>query len=378
MSTRQSDHRTDRQSDHQADERCHWDGEQRVSRRHLRDCNTSGCEGCAPCQKVHCAMPRCSHHLRAGEERVCASCVGEVREGLQRIVQLCGFAPYVAATSSIDSAVAYLVGPVAESAQYAAYREAAIYNRALCRCLDCPDLWREPEGPECSSWQACEHYVCRRRNGRPTCPGLADWLDLADDERHPLWVLGSWDRLVAEELGHNRTLKVTVATAASYLEANLTDLARLEDFAFDELAREVADCVVHVEGVLLLRLREETGAPCPVCHAQGRKAKPLIREFDDDDRTGGSDYWVCPSAVCGQAWSVDEYDKYVEREAVLHQEKLTASQIALVYRVNEATVRQWAKRGHVARRGFDGQRRQLYDVADVKACRNRRDDPHNP
>jgi hypothetical protein len=318
-------------------------------------------------------MPGCSHHLREHERLVCDACVGKVRESLQRIVQLCGFAPYVAVTSGIHSAVAFLVGPVADHAAYSAYREAAIYGRALCRCVECPDLKPEPEGPECKDWQVCEHYVCRRRNGRPTCPDLVDWLEVADDERHPLQVLGTWDFLVAEHLGHHRTLKVTVDSAASYLDANLTDLARLDDFAFDELAREVADCVVHVEGVLLLRLREETGAPCPVCHAQGRKAKPLVREFDEDDRTGGSDLWVCPRVECGQTWTLDEYDRYVERESVLHQEKLTASQIALTYRVAEGTVRRWASEGRVRRRGYDGQRRQLYDIADVKACRDERE-----
>lgn len=363
----------------QEDERCHWNGEQRVIRRHLRDCRTPGCEGCQPCTKAHCTMPRCSHHLRDHERLVCDACVGVVRTNLARIVQLCGFAPAVAAASGINSGAAVLAGPVPEHSTFRARWDWAVDHRGLCRCptvkgaSTCPDLRPMPEDAElCEKADRCEHYVCRRLTYRPTCPGLVAWLDTADgDERHPLWVLGTWDMLVSEHLGHHRTLKVTVDRAASYLSSSLTELARLDDFAFDELADEVEDCVTYVEGVLLLRARPETGAPCPVCHAQGRKAKPLVREYDEDDRTGDSDLWVCPRAECGQTWKPDEYDKYVERESVTRADRLTASQIVKVYRVSQPTLRQWVKRGRVQKRGTDSRGRQLYDTAQVKAMRDR-------
>lgn len=320
-------------------------------------------------------MPRCSNHLREHEPLVCDHCVGLVRLDLARIVVLCGFAPYVAAASGYQgfgSAAAVLVGPVPEHATYRARRGWAL-SGALCRCPAegrvCPDHTFEPEGPECKDWQTCHHYACRRRNGIPTCPALVEWLELVDDERHPLWVLGTWDMLVSELLGHRRTLVVTVPTAAAYLESNLTDLARRTDFAFDELAREISETVTHIEGVLLLAIRQETGAPCPVCHAQGRKAKSLVRRFVEDDVTGESDRWVCPTEGCGQEWTPVEYDGYVASESLRYATRLPASHIAKLYRVPEATVRYWAAEGRVRRRGFDGQRRQLYDVADVKVCR---------
>ena len=364
------------------DERCHWSPEhnRRVTRRHLRDCIASGCEGCDPCRKDHCAMPRCSHHLREDERRVCASCIGEVRTSLVRIVQLCGFAPAVAATATtIDSAAAALAGPVAEHTTWAARHAWVVHHRGLCRCTNCPDLWPEPSGPSCEEGEKCDHYVCRRRSYRPTCPYLLAWLDTADDEHHPLWVLESWDRLVAEHLGHQRTLRVTVQSAADYLGANLTDLARMEDFAFDELGRELAECVVHAEGVLLLRARVQRGAPCPVC---GKADLEKVFEATDAevydqandaylDASGHwEDLWVCPNAQCHQTWTEQEYRAKVQGIYVQAADKLTAAQIASTYRVPEGTVRRWAKEGKVRRRGYDGQRRQLYDVGDVRACRD--------
>jgi hypothetical protein len=358
------------------DDRCHWskDTEQRVLRRHVRGCTLAGCEGCEPCPQAHCSMPRCNHHLREHEPHVCDRCVGKVRDDLTRLVQLCGFAPYVAATqlggAAFASAVTTLVGPVPEHSTHYARHEYAL-GGALCRCAPgmCPDRQPEPVGPTCERWKDCVHLVCRRLTGRPACPALVDWLDLADDEKHPLWVLGAWDEMVARHLGHTRNLRVTIKSSAAYLDANLTDLARLVDFGFDDLAREVSVTLAHVESVLLLALREEEGAPCPVCFAQGRRAKPLVRHFNEFDTSGVSDRWRCPVAICAQEWTPKEYATYVESESLQHADRLTASDIAKVYRVPEGTVRRWAHEGRVRRCGYDGQRRQLYDVADVKARR---------
>lgn len=312
-------------------------------------------------------MPRCGNHLRAHEVQVCDSCVGQVRADLLRIVQLCGFLPAVAATNGITSETASLAGPVPEHSTHSARHWWAL-SGGLCRCRGlCPDRQAMPEGPECSAWKICDHVVCRRRTGRPTCPDLAEWLDTADDELHPLWVLGYWDGTVATHLSHSRTLKVTVDTSAGYIGANLTDLARSEGFPFDQMSFEISACATHLEHALLLAAYKATGAPCPVCHTQGRKAKPLVLVYDEDDWSGDSDRWICPT--CDQEWTLDEYDRYVAREAVLHKPCLTASEIATVYRVPESTVRRWASAGKVRRRGWDGSRRQLYDVADVKACR---------
>lgn len=353
--------------------RCHWDGEQRVTERHLRDCNSAGCEGCAPCREDHC---RCGGHLHENEPLTCAKCVGKVRTNLGRIHDLCRLAPVAATEGGVTSATAVLAGPVPEHSTHAA-RRAWAYGGGLCRCLDCPDHLATPEGPVCEDATTCLHHVCRRRTWRPTCPGLSDWLEYADDEQHPLWVLGTWDMLVAEHLDHDRRSKVTVAGAASYLKANLTDLAQDQDFAFDELDREVRTCLDHVERVMGVAAYFQRGAPCPECRAQGRKARALELRH----RGGGNDVWRCPSKVCAKTYDLGQYGEYVYREYLGNADKLTAEQILAQYRVAPSTVRRWASgwtdRGvwnepTVRRRGKDREGRQLYDVADVKQMRDKR------
>jgi hypothetical protein len=346
------------------DERCHWNGEERVTRRHLRDCITSGCDGCAPCEKRHCTMPRCSRHT---DDLRCAKCVGKVREHLRRIADLCRLAPAAAVEAgNVATAALDLAGPIAERSTYEARWFWAVHRGGLCTCRECPDLEPVPVGPAC---EKCAHHTCRRIRYEPTCPGLVAWLDNADDERHPLWVLGSWDMLIAEHLGHVRRNRVTIASAAAYLDANLTDLARHADFGFDELAREVAECLTHVEQVLLVAEHVQRGAPCPRCRASGLRAKPMERRYEPGT-TDDNDAWTCPT--CDHTMTLDEYGRAVYVDYLANADRLTAAQIQAQYRVPASTVRRWANEDppRVRKRGFNGERQQLYDVADVKAMRD--------
>lgn len=347
---------------------------------HRRDCESPGCEGCASCRDDHCVMPRCSRHLADHEPYVCTKCVGKVRTGLTRIVEMCTLAPIALTEGGTDTAVALLVGPIPERSSYMA-RHHYVTSGATCRCgffgQICPDV--EPiEGPTCEA--TCEHITCQRLNGMRVCPDVLAWLDNADDERHPLWVLGTWDMLIAEHLDHKRTLRVTVPTAAAYLASNLTDLARFEDFAFDEMAREIENCKDHVEQVMAVAAYVQKGAPCPKCRDEGRKAKALEHHFADGHQDDAHDEWVCPTKACVKTYTPDEYSKFVYVEYLGNAERLTAEQIAAQYRVPEGTLRRWAngwtdhfgvwREPTVRKHGYDGQRRQLYDVADVKAMRD--------
>lgn len=348
---------------------------------HVRDCESSGCEGCQPCERRHCTMPRCSRHLSDHETLVCAKCVGAVRQNLRRIVALCTIAPVAMLEAGVDSGVAVLVGPVPEHSTWTA-RHNWIESGAPCKCesrgVVCPDTVAI-EGPTCHS-ATCGHTTCGRIHGVRVCPDVLAWLDTADDERHPLWVLGSWDMLIAEHYGDRRTLRVTVPSASAYLEANLTDLARDTDFAFDELAREIADCLLHVEQVLCVAWHIQRGAPCPACRDAGRKAKSLERQYAEDEPTDAEDRWVCPTAACGKVYEPDQYAKVMYVDYLRHADKLTAQQMAVQYRVPEGTLRRWAngwtdRLGNwnpptVRKRGYDGFRHQLYEVADVKAMRD--------
>ncbi len=174
--------------------------------------------------------------------------------------------------------------------------------------------------------------------------------------------------------GHQRRNRVTVPSAAAYLNANLTDLARHEDFGFDELAREVADCLAHVEQVLLVAEHTQRGAPCPRCRAAGVvKARQMERTYKPG-ATDSDDDWTCPT--CDQTMTLDEYGREVYLDYLANADRLTATQMQAQYRVPASTVRRWANDDppKVHKRGFNAERQQLYDVADVKAARDTPDE----
>lgn len=353
---------------------CHYDAEleRRVTARHQRYCEAAGCEGCAPCTADHCG---CGRHLVGAEVLTCARCIGRTRDDLERVSDLCRLAPAAATERSIGSAVMTLVGPVPEHSTHAA-RRAWAYAGGLCRCARrdevCPDTVAL-EGPTCAQGHACGHATCARLAGKRSCPDLLSWLEYADDERHPLWVLGTWDMLVAEHLEHDRRARVTVLGATAYLKVNLTYLGQDTGFAFDELAREIRQCREHVERVMLVAASPQQGAPCPDCRAAGRKARPLERRYveaDANEAIDAKDVWVCARKVCGLELSLDEYAKAIYVDYLGHADRLTAAQIHAQYRVPASTVRRWAAVGDVRRHGYDGQRRQLYDVADVLRLRD--------
>lgn len=349
---------------------CRWNGTERVTHEHQRGCDEPGCEGCKPCTEAHCTMPRCSRHLGTNEQLVCHRCVGKVRDNLGRIRELCDLAPIAATEAGIDSEAAVLAGPVPEHSTAAARHRWAM-GGGLCRChlrgRACPDH-ETLQGPACARTE-CGHVTCERIHGRRCCPDLVAWLEDTADQRHPLTVLGWWDIAVAELFGHHRTNRVTIDSAASYLAVNLTDLSRDRDFGFDEMAREIASCVDHVENVMAVAVRQQRGAPCPVCHAAGRNARRLVREYAEDQPDDTLDVWACPSTACGETWTIGQYDKYVQREHRRHATALTASALAAEYRVSEGSVRGWASKGQVRKRGKDTAGLTLYDVADTMAMR---------
>jgi DNA-directed RNA polymerase subunit RPC12/RpoP len=135
-----------------------------------------------------------------------------------------------------------------ESTHKGVNSEAAMLNSKTAN----PEAWRQ-----------------RRRYGY--LDNLADRLG----EDHPMWVLGTWDLLVTEHLGHgHRTQQITVETAAAYIKANLTDLSRDAEFPFSELADDVHRCHAHLEDVLRDGERDEKGAPCPACGHRN-----LVKDF---------------------------------------------------------------------------------------------------
>jgi hypothetical protein len=243
---------------------------------------------------------------------VCPSCLGTTRDHLAEIRRLASD-PLVgeALAKGIDSEAADLLGPAAN-----------------------PKQWRQ-----------------RGDYGHRYEP------DSRVGEQHPLWVLGWFDLIVTEHQGHRRTQRITVASAADYLDRNLHFLAADIEFDFADMANTLADCRVHLEQVLHDGEQRETGAPCMTC----RVPLELVRG-EREDR------WRCPR--CREQSTDDQY-----RFAVMHlhrenAEWLTDRDMEIRTGVKAGTVRKWAERGTVTRRRDSG--RTVYDVAAVEGEARRR------
>jgi predicted RNA-binding Zn-ribbon protein involved in translation (DUF1610 family) len=188
------------------------------------------------------------------------------------------------------------------------------------------------------------------------------WLDDQVDMLHPAWVLGTWHREARTHLGLDATERPTLTEASAFLDQHLGRLAHDDAFAFTELVDDVKLCHAHVERVLHLDEHHDVGVDCPAC-GQARLRKDY-GTTEDDDR------WTCPR--CRQWWTEVDYRAKVAGTYVAVSPTLTASQISAEYRVPEGSIRAWATKGEVHKRGRDDSGRQLYDVEDVLACRDRK------
>lgn len=313
---------------------CRWDEASKrrmLNTRHVRDCNLSGCPGCQPCSERHCQVCRREHVTvdGRGTDQTCATCLGDSRGYLGGIWTMSTALLGEAISRGIRSAAANLAGPVADVETWRNRYASAAANRI------------DP------SWL--------------TEQGLEAGAD--DDVPHPLWVLATWEREVRLHLGQvlsPGSSRPTLTEARDYLDHHLTWLAHDPDFDFRAMATALRDCRDHLERALQLEEHHDTGAPCPAC---GR-----ARLRKDYGATDHDDRWTCPR--CRQWWTEDDYRAKVAGTYVAVAAALTASQLAKQYRVTEANVRKWAERKQVKRRGRDAAGRQLYDVEDVKACRD--------
>lgn len=281
-----------------------------VAGRHEDDCPGGECPGCEPCTEPHCLVQwhgergDCETHAVS----VCPSCLGKVREHLGEIVRLSGLplVDQVLSAGDVDCEAADLLGPAAMPAQ-----------------------WRQ-----------------RGNYGHIYHP------DSRVGELHPLWVLGTWDLLVTEHLGHTRTAKVTVDRAADYLGRNLTWLAADLEFDFAVMADELANCRSHLEAVLHDGEQVDRGAPCMSC------GKSLERTWGTSSDKDG---WRCPR--CRESSTEDQY-----RFAVMHLHReeaawLTDLDMEIRTGIKAATVRSWARSEFVRKRRDSG--RTVYAVDDV-------------
>jgi hypothetical protein len=295
---------------------------------HLRDCADTTCRGCRPCSEDHCdLLGRCPNHVEhdAGTY-TCPRCIGKVKRNVRAIVERYAELPEEVEVKGVDSEALNLHGPAASAEQLAARRR-----------------WETSRG----------------------------WCDFprtlaADDPHHPYAVLGRWDMAIRESYGPETDLFVTVSRAADYLTGPV-----MERFAhtqeFEDFARDVARCLTHLETVLSDSREPEKGAPCPTCREVNPDEKaPRLRKRYGADVRGKDDTWHCP-AEPAHWWSDGDYRARVDGDYLLHARALTAGQMHEAHGIKPGTLRQWANRGAVARRGRNTQGQQLYDVAQAAA-----------
>lgn len=295
-----------------------------LNNRHEDDCPGETCKGCEPCAKPHCLVGwygdrgSCETHA----ESVCSSCLAKVREHLAEIVRLSGMPllEQVLRAGDVGTEAADLLGPAANPKQW---RQRSNYGHIY-----------EPDS----------------RVGWHT---------------HPFGVLGWYDMLVTEHLGHSRTQRITVTTAADYLDRNLHYLAADVEFDFADMAVAFEGCRTHMEQVLHEGEQVETGAPCMTCR------KPLRRVFagnelpwahrDGSRPRANEDVWAC--AKCRE-WRDDK--GYRLNVSELHQanaEWLTAAEVEVVSGVKAPALRKRVERGEVTSRRDSG--RVVYRVDQI-------------
>jgi hypothetical protein len=298
---------------------CRWvasDQPRVLSGRHAADCADDGCRGCEPCRESHCPCCRRTHAAN-----VCAECLAATRDDLRQIAELCGALPEEAEHRGVNGEAMMLLGPTAD-----------------------PEAWR--------------NRAMSAMRGRVD----AAYLEDCRDEQHPLWVLGSWEQAWRDHRDQPTDLRATLPRLVDYLDRQMHVMAAEAEVPFEDFARDLRGCRGHLEDVLRDGERPETGAPCPEC------GRALVKVYGDQAK---DDRWTCPGRNC-RAWYTDhDYRARVTDDYRANADKLTAPDIEAQYRVPAGTLRQWASRGHVRKRGRDDSGRMLYDVRDTLTMREK-------
>jgi hypothetical protein len=325
--------------------------------RHDDDCPGETCTGCLSCPWSHCRV--CG---RAHAEHACPGCVGDVRGSLTQLRRMCSTLPTEVAHRGLDSEAMVLLGPVADP-------EARGHVEASYKAGRLPEGWLE-------TGTHGEHCPLLSNEACTGCGG---------GELHPLTVTWWWNECYREALEHPPTPAIGprydtsgkripdfgVADLIDYLDHHLTAIATLPDVPFEDLGRDLRQCVAHVERVLHDGEQVETGAPCMTCRGS------LVRVYEGDElpwahRDGSKpraseDVWAC--ARCRE-WRDD--GEYRLNVADVHRDNadwLTDQEMEIRTGIRAGTIREWARdregRGMlVAKRRDSG--RTVYAVADVE------------
>jgi hypothetical protein len=295
-----------------------------LSGRHLDDC-PGECTGCQPCEEAHCRVCGIAHH-----EHACPDCLDDTRQAIAEIIRMCADLPAEVEVKGVNSEAMNLLGPAAD-------------------------------------WEARQHAEASMLAGRLP----QGWLEEADNELHPLIVLGGWESVYREAFEHEDNARQTVVLASIYLDEHLTMASTWPHVPFEDMARDIRRCRSHLEAVLHDGEQVDRGAPCPTCHT-------LLQKRWDVGQLG-RDGWWCPS--CKVIHTADQYDFRMKADYVEHAEWLNAVHIQQRFGVSPGTLRRWANgwktypasgpvfHPAIVRKKPDGmESRNLYNVADVQSA----------
>jgi hypothetical protein len=270
------------------------DGPRILLGRHANPCDGTDCSGCQPCPENHCSTCHREH-----APSTCPSCLAVARLNLAMVSEHVGHLP-----------------------------DQAILGR---------QTWHTHDGllggdatvmmtPASTSWPARDTRTVTSEPGdvRPPLDVLASWINRWSRDRHDSRVLPTWD----------------FAWCINHLDSQLHAIGQTDTFA--PLARDLARIVYTLETVLHAGDRPDVSrVPCWDC---GTRLHLVYAEDADHD------YWRCP--VCGQAF---DHIRYV---ACRHFQLASrgadrfvaiADAVAVINRP-EATVRGWARDGHIQSR----------------------------
>lgn len=194
--------------------------------------------------------------------------------------------------------------------------------------------------------------------------GFGRGQDYADDQvdvdDHPLLVLATWEIAIREERDQPSDLRCTIARAAHYIAGSVEWMIAANFGGLEQLLRELSRVRARLEAVLHDGIRHTRGVPCMTC------GQALVLVYGASESL---DRWRCRE--CDEWSTPEQYMLAVKADYRANAEALTASDIEEAYRVKPGTLRQWAARGEVAKRGRDASGRALYAVSDVLRMRDR-------
>lgn len=224
--------------------------------RHAEDAHPhaaeANCRGCLPCTEPHCRICGMTHI-----DGTCAECMAETREALHDIARMCDALPKEVEARGINGEAMMLLGP-------------------------------------CADPEARGHLEASVLAGRVP----ADYLDNADHESHPRFVIGSYDMIWRDALEHDEDERWTFARGVDYLDRQLTYMGSFPHVPFEDFARDLRRCRAHLEAVLHDSPHGDlAGVGCFDCGGD------LERKLTT---TGLDDHWTC--RICKRRYTYAEYN----------------------------------------------------------------------